>query len=83
METNIKLSSSQSPVTTAQFVQMRDVPYHKAVGSLTYASLGTRADISFPVQTVSRFSTKPGIPHWEAVKRIFRYLKGTVVVRAC
>jgi hypothetical protein len=78
METNIKLSSSQSPATTAQFAQMRDVPYHEAVGSLLYASLRTRPDISFAVQTVSRFSTKPGIPHWEAVKRIFRYLKGTM-----
>jgi Reverse transcriptase (RNA-dependent DNA polymerase) len=72
METNLKLSSSQSPATTAQFAQMRDVPYHEAIGSLMYASLRTRPDISFAVQTVSRF------PHWEAVKRIFRYLKGTV-----
>jgi hypothetical protein len=56
---------------------MRDIPYHEAVGSLMYASLGTRPDISFAVQTVSRFSTKPGWAHWESVKWIFRYLKGT------
>jgi len=56
---------------------MRDVPYHEAVGSLMYAALGTRPDIAFAVQTVSRFSTKPGSTPWEAVKRIFRYLKGT------
>ena len=56
---------------------MRNVPYHKAVGSLMYASLGTRPDITYAVQAVSRFSTKPGVAHWEAVKRIFRYLKGT------
>ena len=56
---------------------MRDIPYHEAVGSLMYASLGTRPDISFAVQTVSRFSTKPGWAHWESVKRIFCYLKGT------
>jgi hypothetical protein len=42
-----------------------------------YASLGTRPDITFAVQTVSRFATNPGLIHWEAVKRIFRYLKGT------
>lgn len=77
METSIHLSTSQSPATTAEFTQMRDVPYHEAVGSLMYASLGTRPDISFAVQTVSRFSTKPGLIHWDAVKRIFRYLKGT------
>ena len=30
----------------------------------------------FAVQTVSRFNSKPGMAHWEAVKHIFRYLKG-------
>jgi hypothetical protein len=56
---------------------MRNIPYHEAVGSLMYATLGTRPDISFAVQVVSRFSNNPGRAHWEAVKRIFRYLNGT------
>jgi hypothetical protein len=56
---------------------MHDVPYHEAVGSLMYASLGTRPDISFAIQTLSHFSTNPGVAHWEAVKRVFHYLKGT------
>ena len=42
-----------------------------------YATLGTRPDICFTVQTVLCFNSKPGLPHWEAVKRIFRYLIGT------
>jgi hypothetical protein len=42
-----------------------------------YASLSTRPDISFAVQTVSRFSTRAGPAHWDAVKHIFHYLKGT------
>jgi hypothetical protein len=77
METSIHLSTSQSPTTTAEFTQMRDVPYYKAVGSLMYASLGTWPDISFAVQTVSCFSMKPGLIHWDVVKQIFQYLKGT------
>jgi len=77
METNIHLSSAQSPQTTQEIAQMRNIPYHEAVGSLMYASLGTRPDITYAVQTVSRFSKNPGLAHWEAVKRIFRYLKGT------
>lgn len=42
-----------------------------------YASLGTRPDISFAVTTLSRFSSNPGPAHWDAVKRVFCYLKGT------
>jgi hypothetical protein len=26
---------------------------------------------------LSRFTTKPGLAHWEAIKRVFHYLKGT------
>jgi hypothetical protein len=76
METSICLLTSQSPVTTAEFTQMHDVPYHEAIGSLMYASLRTHPDISFAIQTVSHFSKKPGPAHWEAVKQIFWYLKG-------
>jgi hypothetical protein len=55
MDTNIHLTTAQSPSTTAEFPQMRDIPYREAVGSLMYAALGTRPDIAFAVQTVSRF----------------------------
>ncbi len=77
MDPNIKLSSSQCPSTAAEVARMCDVLYIKAVGSLMWAMLGTRPDIAFAVQTVSRFSQNPGLAHWEAVKRIYRYLKGT------
>ena len=77
MDPNICLTSEQSPTTTEEFSKMRNIPYHEAVGSLMYASLGTCLDIMFAVQTVSRFSSKPGMAHWEAVRRIFKYLKGT------
>ena len=69
--------TAQSPNTTEEFARMRNIPYHEAVGSLMYASLGTHPDITYAVQTISRFSTKPGPEHWEAVKQIFQYLKGT------
>ena len=37
---------------------MGNIPYHEAVGSLMYASLGTHPNITYAVQTVSRFLTK-------------------------
>jgi Reverse transcriptase (RNA-dependent DNA polymerase) len=77
MDPHIRLSSAQSPTTGLEFAAMKNIPYREAVGSLMYASLGTRPDISFAVTTLSRFSVNPGSAHWEAVKRVFRYLKGT------
>ena len=77
MDPNIHLMSAQSPSTTEEYAKMKNIPYHEAVGSLMYASLGTRPDITFAVQTMSRFSSKPGTTHWEAVRRVFHYLKGT------
>ena len=56
---------------------MRDVPYREAVGALNWAALATRPDIAFAVATVARFAANPGPAHWEAVKRIYRYLAGT------
>ena len=42
-----------------------------------YAAMGTRPDIAFATSTVAQFSENPGWAHWEAVKRIYRYLIGT------
>jgi hypothetical protein len=77
METNIKLTTAQSPKTPHEIARMRDVPYIEGVGSLMWACLGTRPDIAFSVTTLSRFSKNPGEAHWAAAKRVLRYLKGT------
>ena len=52
--------------------------YQSAVGSLMYAMLGTRPDLAFAVSVVSRYASNPNEAHWQAVKRIFRYIKGTI-----
>nr|GEZ65984.1 retrovirus-related Pol polyprotein from transposon TNT 1-94 [Tanacetum cinerariifolium] len=49
----------------------------RAVGSLMYAMVCTRPDLAHAVGVVSRFLSNPGKKHWEAVKWIFRYLRGT------
>ncbi|KAL1194446.1 Retrovirus-related Pol polyprotein from transposon TNT 1-94 [Cardamine amara subsp. amara] len=56
---------------------MSRVPYASAVGILMYAMVCTRPDLAHTVSVVSRFMGKPGKEHWLAVKRIFRYLRGT------
>jgi hypothetical protein len=77
MDTQVRLTSEQAPSSPAEFAAMHDVPYHKAVGALNWAALAMCPDIVFTIATVACFGTNPGPAHWEAVKRIFRYLAGT------
>jgi histone deacetylase 1/2 len=51
--------------------------YRSVVGSLQYATI-TRPEISFAVNKVCQFMSNPLESHWIAVKRILRYLKGTL-----
>ena len=52
--------------------------YQSAVGSLQYLSTMTRPNITFAVLNVAKYCSKPTKEHWTAVKRIVRYLKGTL-----
>ena len=51
--------------------------YRQIVSSLIYLTL-TRPDIAFTVGVVSQFIQTPKKPHLQAVRRILRYIKGTL-----
>ena len=74
---HFKLRRSLCPTTTDEKEKMASIPYSSAVGSLMYCMVCTRPDIAHAVSTVSRFLSNPGKEHWEAVKWIFKYLRGT------
>lgn len=52
-------------------------PYREAIGSLLFLAMISRPDITFAVNLLSRFCEKPLNAHWQAVKRVMRYLRGT------
>ena len=51
--------------------------YREAVGSLVYLATCTRPDLSFVVSKLSQHLAEPSEEHWNTVKHVFRYLRGT------
>ncbi|XP_020211192.1 uncharacterized protein LOC109796007 [Cajanus cajan] len=51
--------------------------YRSIVGGLQYITI-TRPELSFSINRVCQFMHNPQEHHWKAVKRILRYLQGTV-----
>uniref|UniRef100_A0A5B6ZAJ2 Putative retrotransposon protein, Ty1-copia sub-class n=1 Tax=Davidia involucrata TaxID=16924 RepID=A0A5B6ZAJ2_DAVIN len=60
---HFKLSALMSPHTDNEKRQMDHVPYANAVGTLMYAMVCTRPDISHAVSMVSRYMHNPGKNH--------------------
>ena len=51
--------------------------YQSAVGALLHAARATRPDISFAMTALSQHCKAPTDQHWQAVKRVLRYVRGT------
>ena len=71
------LSKSQCPKTTDEREHMNKVPYASAIGSIMYAMICTRPDVSYALSVTSRYQSDPGVDHWTAVKNILKYLNRT------
>lgn len=77
------LSFELCPKTQDEKDFMNNVPYKSAVGSLMYAMVSTRPDIAHTMGVFSRYMSNPRKPHWEVVKWILQYLKGTSNYALC
>nr|XP_016434272.1 PREDICTED: uncharacterized mitochondrial protein AtMg00810-like [Nicotiana tabacum] len=64
----LKLADGSAPTDQKQYRQL--------VGALQYLSI-TRPDIAFAVNRLSQFMHQPTHLHWQAAKRVLRYLKAT------
>ena len=72
-----RLTAPTTSPTKEESDFMVRVPFRNAVGALMYLMVATRPDIAFAVIQVAKFVNDPRKIHWTAVKRIFRYLRGT------
>lgn len=63
------------PKSPTEMEVMTRVPYASVVGSLMYVMVYTRLDISQAMEVLSRFMANPRWVHWDAVKKVFRYLR--------
>lgn len=78
LDVNQKISKDMCPKTKIEIDEMKTIPYQEAIGSIMYAAQVSRPDISYAVGALARYNNNPGKAHWQAVKRLMRYLKGTV-----
>ena len=77
MSHGIHLSKTQCPSTADERDRMSRVPYASAIGSIMYAMISTRPDVSYALSMTSRHQSDPGESHWTAVKNILKYLRRT------
>jgi ATP-binding cassette subfamily B (MDR/TAP) protein 1 len=71
-----RLIVEQCPRTREEIENMAHVPYASFVGSIMYAMVCTRLEISHAVGVLRRYMSIPGKDHWKIVKRVFRYFFG-------
>ncbi|KAI5435756.1 hypothetical protein KIW84_022256 [Lathyrus oleraceus] len=65
MQHGLCLSKTQSPSTKEERDRMNKIPYASAMGSIMYAMLCTRPDVSYALSATSRYRSVPGDAHWE------------------
>jgi hypothetical protein len=57
-----------------------NIPYRSAIGALSWLATRTRPDIAYAVNVLQRQNHNYTLRHWEGIKRIMKYLKGTMDV---
>ena len=76
MDPNIALRKTEASDKNEERTHTK-IDYAASIGELLYAAHATRPDILYAVITLAQFTEKPSTEHWTALKRVYRYLKGT------
>ncbi|KAL2231405.1 UNVERIFIED_CONTAM: Retrovirus-related Pol polyprotein from transposon TNT 1-94 [Sesamum indicum] len=74
---HFQLSKSQCPQSENDMQKMSKIPYSNVIGSIMFLMVCTRPDVAYAISCLSRYMSNPGPPHWEALKWLLRYLRGS------
>lgn len=72
MVANLHLETSDS-----SYAGINGTSYLSILGLLSYLAIGTIPDISYAVNYLARFSSRPNETHWTALKHLLRFVSGT------
>jgi hypothetical protein len=77
MSHGMRSSDKQCPSSYEERKRMSKVPCASTIGSIMYAMICTRPDVSYALSVASRYQANPGESHWTLVKNILKYLRRT------
>jgi hypothetical protein len=77
MSHSVHLCESQCPVIIDEQERMEVITYALAIGSIMYAMLCTRPNVSYVVSVTRRYQSNYGEAHWTVVKNNLKYLRRT------
>lgn len=66
----IHLSNKMSPKDDKEKEDMRKAQYASTIGSIMYAMLCTRSDVSHAISVTSWYQANPSLEHWIAIKNL-------------
>ena len=71
------LSKKQYPTSVSEMLETEKIPYANVIGIIMYLMISIISDLAFSISLLSRFMSNPGKIHWEALKYLLRYIKGS------
>lgn len=77
LASHFRLSKEQMPKTTEDRKETGLIPYANIVDSVMHLMICTRPDVAHAISVASRYMSDPSKEHWNALKWILKYLKGS------
>ncbi|KAL4388577.1 hypothetical protein GQ457_09G016830 [Hibiscus cannabinus] len=77
MRHGISLSKKTCPSTPQERERMSQISYASTIGSIMYAMICTRPDLSYALSMTNRYQANPSEGHYTSDKNILKYLRRT------